>query len=231
MSYLIKEVHEPDFSEYFDGDCFSKESGDYCNTIFALRREYYSINCLFNNNDFSDLKELVNDVLNDMYDKIAGIDYFKSDEQLFNYHSLPYSEENVKIIKDLANGEDYDSVDTICKFLKVKTGKEWTSKQSTGYCQRDYCTLIYCKNNYTDNYINIISDMFWGCGKEFGVIEIEDGEEIDSVYGYFIADCQTFEPTEYKRLVCEYAGIDESDTTLEMIDSVVMQPVVTYKEY
>lgn len=43
-------------------------------------------------------------------------------------------------------------------------------------------------------------------------------EEIDSCYGYIVADCEARDDEDYKKLVCEWACIDKAETRLEMID-------------
>lgn len=69
-----------------------------------------------------------------------------------------------------------------------------------------------------------------GCGKEFCVIDVdEDGNETDKCYGYIIADCQAWKDEDYKRLVCEWAGIDEEETRLEMIDGSTTQTIYSYR--
>ena len=72
-------------------------------------------------------------------------------------------------------------------------------------------------------------DVFFGCAKEFVVIDLDkNGEEADSVGGYIVADCQANADEDYKRIVCEWAEIDENETVLEMIDG---QRTVTQYTY
>ena len=61
------------------------------------------------------------------------------------------------------------------------------------------------------------------CLKEFCVIDLdENGEEVDRCYGFIIADCEikswADSDATYKRLVCNWEGIKEEETRLEMID-------------
>lgn len=65
-----------------------------------------------------------------------------------------------------------------------------------------------------------------GCGKEFCVIDVDEGgNETDECYGYIIADCQARQDEDYKKLVCEWDGINEEETRLEMIDGSTTQTI------
>ena len=69
-----------------------------------------------------------------------------------------------------------------------------------------------------------------GAAKEFEVIDLdEDGNEVDNCGGYIVADSQAWRDEEYKRLVCEWAGIEESETQLEMIDGSHTYTKYTYR--
>lgn len=96
----------------------------------------------------------------------------------------------------------------------------------------DYCYTLFIVGDRHTAVFNAeaweCGEIWLGCGKEFCVIDVEDyaededGEatytETDSVYGYIVADSQAWRDEDYKRLVCEWAGINEEETRLEMID-------------
>ena len=77
--------------------------------------------------------------------------------------------------------------------------------------------------------------------KEFCVIEIEDYQapetedeeatytEKESCYGFFVADCEAWKDEDYKRIVCEWEGIDPEETQLEMIESSRTTTIYTYR--
>jgi len=51
----------------------------------------------------------------------------------------------------------------------------------------------------------------------------------DSCYGYIVADCQARRDEDYKKIVCEWAGIAEDETQLEMIDSYTTYTHANYR--
>ena len=55
------------------------------------------------------------------------------------------------------------------------------------------------------------------------------GEEIDSCYGYIVADCEAFRDEEYKKLVSDWAGIKPEECTLEMIDGCSTHTTYNYR--
>ena len=79
-----------------------------------------------------------------------------------------------------------------------------------------------CEERYEDGGRSY-GEVWLGCAKEFTVIEVDkDGKEVDSCYGYIIADSQidwTNSDAEYKRLVCELAEIPIEKTVLKMIEN------------
>jgi len=218
MSNIIREVGDPDFRFYFDGDMFSATAGDYGYTLFIVTSEYYygtKYNSYLNKDEFENVSANCNLVLTEVYDKIAGYnDYYKSIKDIMEDFDLPYNPKNAKLLKDLANGEDFDSPDTLSVYLSIKTGKKWETYDSRGCCQGDYATIIYCPDFYKEEYIEEISDIFWGLGKEFAVKY--DGED-DFVYGYYIADCQYRSKEDIKTYFCKMDGLDENNTVLEVI--------------
>lgn len=230
MSYIIKEV-EADFSFYFDGDCFNENAGDFGYTVFCIYYDRQTY-CGLNKEAYAEIEDEMNNVF---YEIEEGIGYsYKNVKEVMTDYKLPYSPKNAHILKQLVdsayNSYCPDQIDIFCKYLQIKTGKKWESLRVTGYCQGDVVDVIYCPSfNSADN-MEILGNLFLGCGKEFGVIEIdENGNEIDSCYGYYVADCQTYKPTEYKRIVCEYVGIDETDAKLQIISG--YHNVADYVEY
>ena len=214
---IIREVSNPDFEFYFDGDMFSSAAGDFGYALFIVSRchtnYYYSY---LNKEDYKSISAECNDVLNEVYDKIAGYnDYFKSIKEIMEYYNLPYCPKNAKLLKDLANGEDFDSPETLSVYLSIKTGKKWKTYDSRGCCQGDYATIIYCPDFYKTEYLDVISDMFWGMGKEFCILF--DGDENNAVYGYYIADCEYMDNNDIKTYFCKMEGFNEDETVLEVI--------------
>lgn len=236
--YIIKEVpaEQTDFSIYFEDDGLTEAGGDYCYNLFIVAQSRNSSG--FNTeayevvkNDIENLLEMYLDIVN----KSNYAQYSSVGAMLLDY-GLINNIHNTKKIKGYteffasccekpcspyANYHDnFSAFETECvtKYLTLKTGKEWDTDSATGYCQGDYVKMVYCKEHYTKG-VKHYGEIWLGAGKEFGVIELdEDGEEIDSCYGYIVADCQAWKDEDYKKLVCEWAGIEEKETELQMIE-------------
>mgnify|MGYP006958163711 CR=1 FL=1 len=234
-TYIIREVNCPDFSFFFDDDGMNKSSGDYNNTIFTLtyKGSYYSteLTSYINNSDFDDIYKEMQTVLTEIDDIENGYSYYKNIKEVMTDYNIKYTSKAAHTLKELSKECSFNDPKTLSAYLTIKTCKPWTTKSCSGYCQGDYVTILYCKDNYNDEYINIIGDMFLGCGKEFGVITIdENGEEIDSCYGFYVADSQGYRPEDYKRIVSADYGMNEDDKiTLELISG--YSTITNYETY
>lgn len=230
IKYRIREI-EPesyDFRFYFDGDCFNKHSGDFNNTIFPLYYDHGTY-CGLNEADYNDLKRDMDYCLTDVEDYINGYNGYKNVKEIMKDYNLPYSPKNAHALKEMAK-QYWDKTEHFAEYMTIKTGKKWDIGCSHGYCQGDYVEIVYCIDNYKTEDIEIIGDIFLGCAKEFGVHELdEDGEEIDSCYGFFVADCQTRRDEDYKKIVCNDYGIPEEETELELIEGSHTYTKYTYK--
>jgi len=121
----------------------------------------------------------------------------------------------------------------IAKYLTIATGKAWGVDDASGYCQGDYVKMVYCLDHYKDG-VKPYGEIWLGAAKEFYVITLdEDGEEGESCGGFIIADCQIKNwresDSEYKRIVCEWDGINPEETRLEMIDGSRTYTKYTYR--
>ena len=122
-------------------------------------------------------------------------------------------------LREWAKDANVDKPEHVAAYLTITTGKSWDVKAVHGYCQGDYAEVVYCADNYKQETAKVLGEVWLGCAKEFGVIDMdENGEEVDSCYGYIVADCEAWKDEDYKRLVCEWAGIKPEETRLEMID-------------
>jgi hypothetical protein len=239
IKYVVREVPPDvsDFSFYFDNDGLTEAGGDYCNNLFivAQSRNVSGFNEKEYNNIWNEIENLLEMYL-DIVNKSNYAQYPSVGSMLKDY-GLINSIHNTKRIKDFtsffadccekptspyANYHDNFSAHTeekIAEYLTLKTGKEWTTDSAYGYSQGDYVKVVYCKEHYKGGATHY-GEIWLGAGKEFCVIDIdENGVEIDSYYGYIVADCQARNDEDYKRLVCEWACIPEDETRLEMIES------------
>lgn len=217
--YIIREVQEPDFSIYFDGDTFSEGAGDYGYNVFCITNHYGNYYSGLNEDAFKDITKEMDAVIDEIDGIINAWSYYTSVKEVMTDYHLQYSPRSAHALKLLIDENNY--IEQLCGYLTIKTGKIWTSRAAHGYCQGDYADVVYCKDFYTDNEIDIIGELYLGCGKEFCLINLDDnGKEIDSCYGYFVADCQGYNPVDYKTIVCDMEGIDYQDATLELIERI-----------
>lgn len=224
--YIVRECEQPEIDFYFDcdgwDDIYIFHPGRYGYTEYGV-----------NSKEYEDVK---NDVYNlfDAFDDVGNKLYYDTFKEAMESVGIVYNSTKCHSLKNLwkvwnETGYEIDE-ETVASYLSVVSGDKWETACSTGYCQDDYCYIIYNTKRYTEKDVEIYGDMFNGCCKEFCVIELdEDENETDSCYGYYVANCQAWNDEEYKKIVCEWAGIDEEETTLEMIDDWKTQTVYTYR--
>ena len=85
---IIREVSDPDFSFYFDGDMFNENAGDFGYTIFPLFYEgrsysfdYYSG---INDNVFKELKRDFEYMIDETYEFLNGWEAYKNIKEIMN---------------------------------------------------------------------------------------------------------------------------------------------------
>jgi len=230
INYIIREVpqEDADFSYYFDDDGLTEAGGDYCYNLFIVpadRRRYSG----FNMDEYESIEAQAQDIIegfHDVNDKWTnGYDSYASYKEVLEYNNVLYSPWKCHLLKEWAEHADTSDTETIAEFLTITTGKQWRTDSARGYSQGDYVEMVYCEEHYTSG-VKHYGEIWLGAGKEFSITFLkETGEEDYTVYGYIIADCQAWTDEDYKRLVCEWAGIPEDETLLEMIDryNIVMQ--------
>ena len=224
--YIIKEVpaEQADFSSYFDCDGLTEAGGDYCYNLFIVGNRNHNG---FNMKAYEGVKTEIENLLEMYLDIVSKSDYaeYTSIGAMLLDCDLIKSIHNTKKIKAYIDffetcNKNFTEVeaDTVAEYLTIKTGKEWSTDSAYGYCQGDYVELVYCKEHYTEG-VKHYGEIWLGAGKEFSITSLdENGEEEDTTYGYIVADCQAWKNEDYKKLVCEWEGIDEAETELQMVD-------------
>ena len=228
---IIREVPYDgnDFSSYFDDD-FIKGYGGNENRIFVVQKNYgrfYGFNA-----------DELNDVIKTADELIQDFDYVREDggdsyKRVMELYGIKYNPRRCHELKEWSLRANTYHLEDIAEYLTITTGKTWTVDSAHGYCQGDYVQLLYCSDVYP-NGIKEYGEVYLGAAKEFCVIDIdENGEETDECYGFIIADCQITDYSKrdetYKHLVCEWAGIDEQTTQLEMIDGYHTYTTASYR--
>ena len=222
---IIREVpgEQADLSYYFDGDCFSESAGDYGYTLFIVYRGRHDMSGL-NIDEYKRVKEQAESILEGFSDVDDGMtDY---DGKRYTYksvmedYSIPYTSHKCHLLREWAKAVDdcEADADAVAEYLTITTGKTWARSSAYGYCQGDYVEIVYCKQYYPEN-VRKYGEIWLGSAKEFCVIDLdENGEDADSCGGYIVADCEARDDSDYKRLVCEWEGLNPEETRLEMID-------------
>lgn len=222
INYIVRELppESTDFSFYFDDDGLTEAGGDYCNNLFIVSFRRHSEG--FNNEEYKrvqDKADAIIDGFSDVSDKWTnGYNSYETYKECMEYNAIEYTTHKCHALKEWVKTADTRNPETIADFLTITTGKRWQVDSATGYCQGDYVEMVYCPEHYKDG-VKHYGEIWLGAGKEFYTIDLdENGDETDTCYGYIIADSQAWKDEDYKRLVCEWAGIPENETQLEMID-------------
>ena len=237
---IIREVAPEacEFSFYFDNDGFKEAAGDYCYNLFIIGDNRRT--ACFNEKEYEDIQYRIDHILDrfqDVEDKNQN-GYATYKEVMQDWY-IDYTPHKCHALKEWAKNADVYSMETVADFLTITTGKKWRTMGVTGYSQGDCVDVLYCEGFHSDEVAEACGEIWLGCAKEFCVLDVEDyaededGEatytETDSCYGYIIADCQAWKDEDYKRLVCEWAGINEEETRLEMIDGSTTQTIYSYR--
>ena len=236
FKHIIREV-EPEcanLSYYFDGDCFSAVGGEYGYTLFIIYSERYGRYHGLNVDEFNSVREQAEDVIDGFDDVKNGCRDYDGNKitykDVMEDAGIDYNSRKCHALKTWAENADCDNADDLAAFLSILTGKTWDVIGVHGYCQGDYVQVMFCTEFYTENTAEICGEIWLGCAKEFCVIDLdENGNEINSCYGYIVADCEARTEEDCKHLVCEQAGIAESETVLQTVDG--YRRVCKYKTY
>ena len=243
---IVREVPPEDTSLniYFDDDGLQGSGQNFCHNLFipARTQRHNGFNTETYNRVINDIEFLVHsrtereieklseqtltyasfaDIVLDINNNDYGVPPLDGAETLYKL------EEFIEWLDEPSTRPHYrrytnwqaDTSACVAKFLTIVTEKNWSVKRATGYCQGDVVDVIYC-NEFYPNCAKKYGEVWLGAAKEFAVITLdEDGQENDSCYGFIVADCEAQNDADYKRIVCEQAGIDIAETRLEMIES------------
>lgn len=220
--YIIREIpaEHAELSFYFDDDGLTEAGGDYSCNLFIVNGDWRGRPDGFNMDEYRRIMEKADGIIEGFYDvehKAFSWTSYETYKDVMKDWGIDYTSHKCHLFKEWAKNADTCHAESIAAFLTITTGKPWGCKGVHGYCQGDYCDVVYCEEHY--NKPEIYGEVYLGCAKEFCVIDLdENGEEGDSCCGYIVADCEAWQDADYKRLVCEWAGIKPEETRLEMID-------------
>ena len=233
---IIREIPAENayFASYFDGDCFTERAGDYCCTMFIIRRDCYRTEG-FNAEEYEN-------VVSKIIGLLEGFDYVKDGakdyggrpityKSVMQDYGIKYSPAACHKLKEFHANDPGNSPETVAEYLTITTGKKWDVTSARGYCQGDYCEIIYCSEIYTENGAVEAGEIYLGAATEYCVIDIdENGEETDTVYGYIVAESTAYRPEDVKKIVCDWACINPEETILQTISGYNTRTEYEYEE-
>lgn len=223
--FIIKRVpaYRADFSWEFEGDIFNANSGDYCNTMFIIDKQYRNgiwENHGFNSDEYDIVTQKVEDLLEyaeEIRDNIEGRKY-----QDYKQLMQSYGIENVRSLgfsvwAQSAHADDFGDFASVAQYLTFQTGKQWDYMNVYGCVQGAIVCVVYCTENYDEKVALREGEIWLGCAEEFRVVELDDdGREIDAGYTEFVSmseDC--WDDDKCKQLICGWIGIDIDDARFE----------------
>lgn len=238
--YIIKEIpaEQADFSTYFDNDGLTEAGGDYCYNLFIVAQSRDREG--FNEKEYQSVLSEIEEIVEYYDDILSESEYanYSSVEELLKDYGLEMTSLNFfdwcREKPSSPYGNYFNNLEAfpeegVAKYLTIKTGKEWSTDSANGYCQGDYVKMVYCKEYYTEG-VKHYGEIWLGAGKEFTITFLNgNGEEEDTIGGYIVADCQAWKDEDYKKLVCEWEGIDEAETELQMVDGQHITTTYSYR--
>lgn len=236
MKYTIKEVpgDSTDLSFFFDGDGLTEKSGDYNYNLFVVYTERYNIFSGFNIDEYKHIVNTIENLFNDFSDVENGWKDYDGKKLTYKQaiidNGLQYNAVKCSKLKALYKRTNTIEPYAVANYLTIITGEKWSAVNAYGYCQGDVVTVIFCEKYYAIQFARAAGEIWLGAAKEFSVTETdENGTEIETVYGYIVADSQAITNKDYKKIVCEQAGINENETSLQIITGQHTQTIYTYE--
>lgn len=235
IKYIFREV-EPewyDYELYFDCDCFSEAAGDYCYTLFIInndRGHFSGINNKEYEKVWNDAENLI-DAFNHVCPRSTDWHNYASYKEAMEDYGILYSPNKCHALKEWHKDIGYvNTPEDIAAYLTIITGEQWNTTSARGYCQGDYVDIIYCEKYYKQIDAQEAGEIFLGAAKEFDFITLdENGEEIENVGGFFVADCMAWKDEDAKKMLCKWEGVSEEETQVEFIDNCATQRVYSYR--
>lgn len=219
--YTIEEVAPEcaDLSFAFDDDGLTEAgTGDFCGNLFLFALDRYKMRPVVINQDAAeDVIRQAENVL-DFFGDVLG--WYSSYKEAMEDAGVKYSPKRCHDLKEWAAADpDPEDPEDLAAFLTITTGRTWETATGHGYCQGDQATAVFCPDFHGKEYMRALCEIACGAAREYTVTEYgDDGEELETVGGYIVADCQAWRDEDVKALVCEWAGIRPEETELRAID-------------
>ena len=228
--YSIEEVAPEcaDLSFSFDDDGLTEAgTGDFCGNVFMLFWDR-GWRAVLNEGEYRMALEQAENVL-DCFGDVHG--WYSSYKEAMEDAGVKYSPKRCHDLKQWAAADpDPDYPEDLAAFLTITTGRTWETVTGHGYCQGDQATAVFCPDFHGKEYMRALCEIACGAAREYTVTEYgDDGEELETVGGYIVADCQAWRDDDVKALVCEWACIPPEETELRAIDGWSTQTFYEYR--
>lgn len=230
--YRIEEVAPEcsDLSYAFDDDGLTEAgTGDFCGNVFLFSLDRYKMRpVVINQDEAADVIRQAENVL-DFFGDVLG--WYSSYKEAMEDAGVKYSPKRCHDLKEwTAADPDPEDPEDLVAFLTITTGRTWDVALSCGYCQGDVVYSIFCPDFHDKEDVRALGEICLGAAREYTVTEYgDDGEELETVGWYIVADCQAWSDDDVKALVCEWAGIRPEETELRAIDGLSSQTVYEYR--
>lgn len=235
--YIITQV-PPEHAEllfYFAGDTFTEDAGGIEYALIPLIQERWSLYPVINEELWQDLTRTAENITNDFdgirEDGESRSTYSRTYKEVMQDYGINYNPTRCHRLKEWSTaGGDPSSPDSIADYLSIVTGRTWRVATARGYCQGDYAEIIYCADIYSAQDAQTAGEIALGAANEYSITELDDdGSELETVYGYIVADCQAWRDDDIKKLVCSWEGIDPAAAELRMIDGYTTRTEYQYR--
>jgi hypothetical protein len=234
--YIIKQI-PPEHAElmyYFEGDTFTENAGGIEYALFPLFLDYWTMRPAINKKLWEDITSRAAEIaeeINNFRDNWNNWNSWSSYKEIMTFYGIPYNPTKCHRLKEWSETDDPTSPEAIAEYLTITTGRPWEFTSVRGYSQGDYSEIVYCEDIYTQQDAEAAGEIILGAANEYSITDLDDdGNEIDTVYGYIVADCQAWRPEDVKRLVCEWGGIDPAEAVLMTIEDSYTRTEYKYTE-
>lgn len=236
MYTKVFKEYNPEYDDtriFFEDDIFSGSCKDDERVyILSYDRDVYGIN----KEEYEDVFEKVNSLFYD-FEYVENNPDEYTYKQAMQENGLVYNPTICSKLEKLYQ-KAYSrffpgSYDVISEYLTITTGKTWKTMKVYGYCQGDVCTVLYCEENHKEEYMKTCGNVFLGCYKAFCLSDLDkNGQEIEGseVYGFYVADNQSWPEENIKKVLCDYEGLKPEEVKVLRISGQTTRTEYTYTE-
>lgn len=146
-----------------------------------------------------------------------------------DYNTINYIANNVaedmqeldEIIKDF----NYYHISDFIEALEKATNKKYKMYKLTGYCQGDWNYLFYEEGKLTQEQLNYINDIYYGCFSEY-IEQSEDEDNNGCCYLVTDSECNSIE--ELKKILASQSGYKAEEIQIGRVTGYKQVPIYEY---